>query len=133
MTRTFTVLALSILAVLAMALPASARSNFKDADNNGIPDAGEIVTGVEHWTEDGCDYTMQYRGAFENDPYLNSGWIKNVIHCEGEQFTYTIVHETDPRYDGDPDRAIWGSWEWHGYTASGHGQLANPMHPEYAF
>lgn len=134
--RKLIVLALSIVAVLAMALPASAgseKSNFKDADDNGIPDVGEVVTGVYTFSDDSCDYTVQYRGAFENDPYLNSGWIKNVIKCDSGNYMYTFVHESDPRYDGDPDREIWGTWEWHSYVVSGSGQLANPMHPEYAF
>jgi hypothetical protein len=133
-----------------------------DADGNGYPDAGAVVSG--HYTslyaEDGngdyywdlgdgriyktvdsvdqldqstlttCDYVVNYRGSFENDPYMDSGWIKNQITCTGEEkatYNSTIVHESDPRYTGDPAQAIWGTWEYHVDTRSGEGNLARPM------
>lgn len=77
-----------------------------------------------------CDYVVNYRGTFENDPFLDSGWIQNHINCRGYddngKYNYLIVHETDPRYTGNPDWAIWGTWEFHVLTESGSGNLVRP-------
>lgn len=81
-----------------------------------------------------CDYQVQYRGKFENDPYLDSGWIKNNINCRGVDrgsFNYLIVHQSDPRYTGNPEWAVWGTWEFHVLTASGFGNLVHAR-PENA-
>ncbi len=79
------------------------------------------------------DYVVNYRGKFENDPFLNSGWIQNHINCKGyddnNHYNYLIVHKTDPRYRGNPDWAIWGAWEYHVLTISGFGNLVRPMKP----
>jgi hypothetical protein len=78
-----------------------------------------------------CDYQVQYRGNFENDPFMNSGWILNNINCKGYDdnghYNYQIVHETDPRYRGHPDWAVWGTWEYHVLTESKSGNLVRPM------
>lgn len=140
------------------------KSDFEDADNNGIPDEGEVVTGAYKalYAEDAngdyyfdlgdgrvlgtvdsvdeldqetltvCEYKIQYRGAFENDPFLDNGWIKNQIKCSGydydkaQTFNFTIVHETDPRYTGNPDWAIWNTWEYHTNVVGGVGNLVRP-------
>lgn len=77
-----------------------------------------------------CDYVVNYRGSFENDPFLDSGWITNHINCRGyddnDKYNYVIVHETDPRYTGNPDWSIWGTWEFHTLTVSGIGNLVRP-------
>lgn len=77
-----------------------------------------------------CAYQVQYRGSFGNDPFLDTGWIKNNINCSGyddnSTYNYLIVHETDPRYSGDPDWAIWDTWEYHVLTESGQGNLVRP-------
>lgn len=74
-----------------------------------------------------CDYVVNYRATFENDPFMDSGWIQNHINCYGyadnNHYNYLIVHETDPRYTGNPDWAIWGDWEYVIYTESGLGNL----------
>lgn len=162
---------MTIVALMAGALPAAAGSTIVpghqdryDADDNGFPDEGEVVTGKyesvyaydangdyywdlgdgrEQGTVDSideldqdtltvCDYQVQYRGSFENDPFLDSGWIKNNINCSGydgtSTYNYVIVHETDPRYTGNSDWAIWGNWEYHVLTESGHGNLVRPSH-----
>lgn len=79
-----------------------------------------------------CDYEVNTRGNYENTPFLDSGWIQNMINCSGYddngQYNYFIVHESDPRYRGNPDWAIWGTWEYHGLTISGEGNLVRPMH-----
>lgn len=79
-----------------------------------------------------CDYVNVYRADFGNDPFMNSGWIQNHINCYGYDdngtYQYLIVHETDPRYTGNPDWAIWGTWEYHVLTASGSGNLVSPSH-----
>jgi hypothetical protein len=79
-----------------------------------------------------CDYVINYRGTFENDPFLNTGWIQNHINCSGfadnNHYNDLIVHATDPRYTGDPTRAVWGDWELKGSTVSHQGNIANPHH-----
>jgi hypothetical protein len=77
-----------------------------------------------------CNYVNNYRGQFNNDPFMDNGWIQNHINCEGyddnNTYNYLIVHETDPRYTGNPDWAIWGTWEYHALTVSGYGNLVRP-------
>lgn len=77
-----------------------------------------------------CDYVVNYRGNFEDNPYMDSGWIQNLINCSGfddnGHYSYIIVHETDPRYKGNPDYAIWGNWEYHVQTQSKLGNLVRP-------
>jgi len=76
-----------------------------------------------------CDYVVNYRGAFENDPFQDTGVIFNHIRCHGYEsgvFQYQIVNESDPRYSGNPDWAIWGNWEYHVLTESGAGNLVQP-------
>jgi len=77
-----------------------------------------------------CDYQVQYRGTFENDPFLNTGWIMNNINCSGyddnNQYNYLIVHKTDSRYTGNPDWAVWGDWEYKVLSQSGEGNLVRP-------
>lgn len=76
-----------------------------------------------------CVYQVQYRGEFDDDPFLDSGWIKNDINCSGYDdngtYNYLIVHETDPRYADASDWAIWGTWEYHVLTESGQGNLVH--------
>lgn len=77
-----------------------------------------------------CNYIVNYRGGFENDAFLDYGWIMNQIKCSGyddnNHYSYLIVHETDQRYTGNPDWAIWGNWEYHVLTISGYGNLVRP-------
>jgi hypothetical protein len=78
-----------------------------------------------------CDYIVNYRADFGNDPFMNEGWIQNLINCHGYddngQYNYLIVSQTDPRYTGDPEWAIWGTWEYHVLTESGQGNLTGPQ------
>ena len=91
------------------------------------------VDDLDQGTLTTCDYQVIYRGNFENDPFLDSGWIINNVNCSGYDdngtYSYLIVHETDPRYDGDPAWAIWGSWEYQTLVVSGVGNLVRPMTP----
>lgn len=132
-----------------------------DADGNGYPDVGVVVTGKYtstyaydaggdyYWDlGDGriqgtvgsigdldastltvCDYQVHYRGTFENDPFQDSGWIINNIHCHGfdgnSTYNYQIVNQSDPRYTGT-GTPIWGTWEYHVNTQSGFGNLERP-------
>lgn len=78
-----------------------------------------------------CDYVVNYRGDFGGDPFLDSGWIMNQIRCSGLEdgnYSYLIVHESDRRYTGDPDWAVWGNWEYHVYGERGRGNMARPQH-----
>lgn len=78
-----------------------------------------------------CDYVVNYRGTFENDPFMDSGVISNHIKCHGyddnHTYNYQIVHESDPRYRGNPDWSVWGTWEYHALTESGVGNLVRPL------
>jgi len=89
------------------------------------------VADLDQTTLTTCDYVINYRADFGNDPYMDSGWIQNLINCYGYddngQYNYLIVHETDPRYTGNPDWAVWGTWEYHVLTESGQGNLVRPM------
>lgn len=77
-----------------------------------------------------CDYVVNYRADFGNDPFMNAGWIQNHIVCSGYDghatYNYLIVHRTDPRYRGDAAWAIWGDWEYRVLTVSGEGNLVRP-------
>ncbi|HUG40122.1 MAG TPA: hypothetical protein VMM12_06545 [Longimicrobiales bacterium] len=35
-------------------------------------------------------------------------------------------HETDPRYTGNPDWAVFGTWEYQTHVVSGSGNLVRP-------
>jgi hypothetical protein len=78
-----------------------------------------------------CEYVVNYRGDFGDDPSLDEGWVHNHITCSGyddnSTYNFTIVSSTDPRYTGNPEWAEWGTWEYHVYTVSGEGNLVRPM------
>ena len=128
-----------------------------DADNNGYPDQGVVVTGkyvsvysydangdwywdlgdgrtqgtvasadeLDQDTLTTCTYQNVYRGTYNNDPYMDSGWISNQINCTGyEKGTYnaTYVSQDDPRYTGTGTR-IWVTWEVHRDTWSQYGNV----------
>lgn len=158
---TFALLATATAAGAGTVVPGQATRS--DADSNGYPDAGVVVTGKYtavyaydvngdwYWdlgdgrvlgtvgsvgeldpaTLDVCDYQIQYRGTFENDPFLDSGWIKNNIVCRGYSgtgaFNSVIVHRTDPRFLDTGYGPGWGpDWEYFVDTWSGYGNVANP-------
>jgi len=77
-----------------------------------------------------CDYVINYRADFGNDAFMNHGWIQNHIQCSGyddnNHYNYLIVSDTDPRYTGNPDWAVWGTWEYHTLTQSHEGNLVRP-------
>lgn len=78
-----------------------------------------------------CDYVVNYRGQFDNDPFLDSGWIQNHINCQGYDdnghYNTLIVHKSDPRYTGEKPEAFGGDWEYAVDTRSGQGNVANPQ------
>ena len=88
------------------------------------------VESLDSATLTSCAYQVQYRGNFDNNPFMDSGWILNLINCSGYddngQYNYQIVHETDPRYRGKPEWSIWGNWEYHVLTESKSGNLVRP-------
>ncbi len=77
-----------------------------------------------------CDYVVNYRADFNNDPYMNQGWIQNHINCYGyddnNQYNYLIVSDEDPRFTGNPEWSVWGTWEYHVNTESGSGNFVRP-------
>lgn len=127
MMRTSLVALILALALVLLAGPVSAQTAVP-----GHQGRDGAVNG-HYTTEAGdCHYVVNYRGDFGDDPYLDDGWIFNHISCEdGAVFNYLIVHESDPRYTGDPDNAIWGTWEVKVLTVGGpidgpHGNLLRP-------
>jgi len=105
-----------------------------DADQNGYPDEGMVVSGnyndVYSDADGDCDLRVNYRGTFDNDPYLDSGWIQNHYVCRGPDgstvtYNYLIVHESDPRYKR-PGEPIWGTWKIVVFTVGGDGNVVNP-------
>lgn len=161
---TLVLIGLSASPSFASTLVPGMQSAKYDADNNGIPDVGKVVTGkytsvyaydvtgayfwdlgdgriqstpgitsvedLDQSTLTTCNYQVIYRGTFENDPYMDSGWIINNINCHGYddngQYNAVIVNESDPRYRGNPEQAIWGNWEYHTNVESHKGNLVRP-------
>ncbi len=111
-----------------------------DADGNvwgeNLSNTGATVgdkSDLDPETTTKCFYKIQYRGTFENDPYQDSGWIKNVVNCRGYEsgtFNWIFVHESDPRYDGT-GTPIWNEWEYHVDVEGGVGNKEAPR-PENA-
>jgi len=109
-----------------------------DANGDYYWDLGDglvykTVPSVEDLDQDtltSCDYVINYRADFGNDPFMNEGWIQNHIKCNGyddnNHYNYLIVSQTDPRYTGNPDWAIWNTWEYHVLTQSHEGNLVRP-------
>lgn len=103
---------------------------FWDLGDGRIQGTVDSIDDLDSATLTRCDYVVNYRGRFDNDPFLDGGWIQNLINCSGYddngQYNYMIVHQSDPRYTGNPDWAIWGNWEYHGLIESGVGNLVRP-------
>ena len=77
-----------------------------------------------------CVYVNNYRASFDDNPYMDSGWIQNHINCSGLErgtYNYLIVHKTDRRYTGNPDNAIWADWEYFVLTESGSGNIIRKL------
>lgn len=98
-----------------------------DLGDGRIQGTAGSVDGLDQNTLTTCDYVNNYRADFGNDPFMDAGWIQNHINCSGYDdnghYNYLIVHESDPRYTGNPDWAIWDTWEYHVLASSGEGNL----------
>jgi hypothetical protein len=106
-------------------------------DRPGNPD-GNVgsVEELDEETRTVCDYVVNYRADFGNDYFMNSGWVQNHIKCSGyfvkngdtpRHENWTIVHKTDPRYEGNPDESKFeGDWEYHTHTISKEGSVLIP-------
>jgi hypothetical protein len=97
-----------------------------DLDDGRIYGTVPSIADLDTSTLTVCKYVENSRGAYNDTPYLDSGWILNTIVCTGKErgvYVYQIVHKSDPRYTGNPDLAIWGDWEYHVLTISGYGNL----------
>lgn len=101
-----------------------------DLGDGRVQGTVDAIEDLDQDTLTTCTYQVQYRGTFENNPFLDSGWIINNVNCKGYddngKYNYVIVHETDPRYEGNPDWSVWGTWEYHVLTESKNGNLARP-------
>lgn len=80
-----------------------------------------------------CNYVINYRADFGNDPFMDKGWIQNHINCSGYgdngQYNYLIVHRTDPRFREENASPNWGpDWRYSVLTISGMGNVAQPDH-----
>ena len=111
----------------------SAGDWYWDLGDGRVMGTVDSVDDLDQGTLTACDYKVNYRGNFENDPFMNSGWIMNQINCYGyddnNHYSYLILHETDPRYRGNSEWAVWGTWEYHVLAISGFGNLARPETP----
>lgn len=92
----------------------------------------DSIADLEQETLTQCDYIVNYRGDFGDDPFLDAGVIQNKISCSGfddnNQYMFTIVSDNDPRFTGEKPGPGWGSnWEYHVYTISGEGNVIQPM------
>ena len=97
-------------------------------DGRGDTTAGiTSVADLDAATLSVCDYRVHSKGDFGNNQFMDSGDISNMIRCYGYEGTstyhYQIVSQEDPRYTGNPDFAIWGTWEYHVLTESHSGNL----------
>ena len=82
-----------------------------------------------------CNYEVTYRADFGNTPYMDQGWIINAINCSGydnSSYVYLIVSNTDPRYTGNSQWAVWGNWEYHVLVEGGPGAEGNLVGPSHA-
>lgn len=104
-----------------------------DLGDGRVQGTVDSVDDLDQSTLTTCDYVVNYRGNFENDPFLDSGWIMNNINCNGyddnRTYSYQIIHETDPRYTGDRPEAFGGDWEYLYYTIAGEGNTIQPEQP----
>jgi hypothetical protein len=124
--------AAAALSTVAIASPAAAYAASTTVPGQQGRDGA--VTGHYVTEQGGCTIVVNYRGDFGGDPYLNDGWITNQMTCDdGSTASYLIVHASDKRYTGNPDRAVWGTWEIVKETVSGTGNIANPQSPMYAY
>jgi hypothetical protein len=110
-----------------------------DANGDYYWDLGDgriqsTVSNIEELDQDTltkCDYVVNYRADFGNTSYMDEGWIQNHIKCKGYDdkgtYNYLIVSQNDPRYTGNPEWSIWGTWEYHVLTESKSGNLVRPM------
>jgi len=81
-----------------------------------------------------CRYVNNYRASFENDPFMDYGSIHNNVRCSGHEkgtFNILIVHESDPRYTGNPAWAFWGTWEFQVDAQSQSGNVLRFSNPRY--
>lgn len=91
-----------------------------------VSDPGQL----DQATLTSCDYVNNYRGTFEDTPFMDTGWIQNHITCSGVDqgtYQYLIVHKTDRRYTGNPDNAIWVDWEYFVLVESGSGNIIRKL------
>lgn len=86
---------------------------------------------LDQSTLEECFYRVHTRGDFGNDPFLDSGEINNAVRCAGYEGTqayyFQIVSQDDPRYTGNDELAIWGTWEYHVNVESGSGNLVHTL------
>lgn len=107
-----------------------------DLGDGRVQGTAGSVEALDQSTLTVCNYQVNYRADFGNDPFMNAGWIINAINCSGYDdngtYLYLIVHETDPRYTGNPDWAVWGTWEYHVLVEGGPGAQGNLVGPSHA-
>lgn len=106
---------------------------YQDLGDGRVRGTVGSVDDLDQSTLTTCDYVVNYRADFGNDPFMDAGWIQNHIKCSGYSkgsYQSLIVSDTDPRYTGDPDLAIWGNWEYVVDTISGQGNIAKSARPQ---
>lgn len=111
--------------------PVSGPANYYwDLGDGRIYRTVDSIDDLDPATRTVCTYVNNYRADFGNNPYMDTGWIINNINCKGFErghYTYQIVHQLDPRYAGNPDWSVWGTWEYHVLVVSGSGNLVRHL------
>ncbi len=102
-----------------------------DLGDGRIEKTVNSISDLDQATLTTCDYVINYRADFNNNPFMDHGWIQNHISCKGYDdnghYNYLIVSDNDPRYTGNPEWAEWGTWEYHVLTESHNGNIVKAM------
>jgi hypothetical protein len=107
-----------------------------DLGDGRVQTSSPAITSADDLNQDTlttCYYQVHTKGSFNNDPFQDTGEISNMINCRGVDngsYHYQIVSQGDPRYTGNPDWAVWGTWEYHVDVEFNLGNVvAHSVHP----
>jgi hypothetical protein len=103
-----------------------------DLGDGRVQGTVDSVEALDQATLTVCDYVINYRADFGNNPFMDSGWIQNLINCYGYDdnghYNYLIVSRDDPRFHEEYESPGWGAdWRYSVLTISGEGNVANPL------
>lgn len=90
-----------------------ASDHYRDLGDGRVSGTVYGVDGLDPDTLTVCSVRVIYRGRFGGDPFLERGWVRNDIRCEGVddgRHARLYVHESDDRFSGERE-PVWGDWE----------------------